>query len=133
MATKEDKIKEKLLEDPGNPVFAEFAEYLRRKRLMTEAMGICLSGLSANPSCHPGRLVLARIYYSLSYMPFASRELEALLTVFPEDQSLRRLVLALNPTFTEIRPDDRQLSLGGAETLIAETAFDMGDLDLLDE
>jgi hypothetical protein len=130
MAAKEEKIKEKLLEDPGNPVFAEFAEYLRRKRQMADAMSICLSGLSANPSCHSGRLVLARIYYSLSYIPFASRELEFLLSFFPEDQSLRRLVLALNPTFTEVKEGT---SSGNAETLIAETAFDMGDLDLLDE
>jgi len=131
MAAKEEKIKEKLKDDPGNPVFAEFAEYLRRKRQMMDAMSICLSGLSANPSCHSGRLVLARIYYSLSFIPFASRELEILLSFFPEDQSLRRLVLALNPTFSDVRGS---VSAGNsAETLIAETAFDMGDLDLLDE
>ena len=133
MAAKEEAIKEKLLQDPGNPVFAEFAEYLRRKRQITEALSVCLGGLSANPSCHSGRLVLARIYYSLSYIPFASRELETLLTNFPEDQSLRRLVLALNPTYAEIKSGQNGVSIGMGETLIAETAFDMGDLDLLDE
>jgi predicted Zn-dependent protease len=142
MSEKEEKVRERLSKEPGNPIFAEFAEYLRRKKDYAEALNVCFSGLSSNPSCHVGRLVLARIFYNLDYAPFAARELETLLRVTSEDESLRRLVLALNPMFVESEAGSTakgndtakaNSTVKANDTIIAETVFDMGSIDLLED
>jgi hypothetical protein len=61
---------EMLKADPGNPLFASFAESLRQEGRHQEAMAVCFTGLSANPSCHGGRLVLARCFYERGELLF---------------------------------------------------------------
>jgi predicted Zn-dependent protease len=132
MSDKEDKVREKLKQDPGNPLFAEFAEYLRKKQCDSEAITVCLTGLSNNPSCHLGRLVLARLYCSLGYIPFAARELETLYEANTKNESLARLVRLLNPTYQEKPTESSRSKDTGNETMIAETSFDLDDFDLLE-
>jgi predicted Zn-dependent protease len=132
MASKEEKIKLKLSKDPGNPVFSEFAEYLRKKKRVDEAFQVCFEGLSQNPSHLPGRLVLARLFYASNWIPFAVRELELIHRSYPENATLIRLLQKLDPDF--VPASDRAVETGQSnETMIAETEFDLGDIDLLDD
>ena len=92
------------------------------KRL--EAIEVCLKGLSANPSCHRGRLVLARLYFECGYIPFAAREVNILRETLPELASLDRL-------YKKFYPDSAGDSEG--ETTVAETDFEISELELAGE
>ncbi len=115
---------DRLKEDPGDPLFADLAEELRRGGELIRAMEICLRGLSANPACHKGRLVLARVFYELRYLPFALREIEELCRALPHSRSLQRLREKLSP---EVSGAEQQ------EETVAEADFDFEDLELIDE
>ena len=78
MASRLDELNATFASDPGNPLFAELADMLRQKGEHLKAIEVCLSGLSSNPECAKGRLMLARIYYERSYLPFAIGELKEL-------------------------------------------------------
>lgn len=103
--------------------FAESAENLRRSGKLEEALKVCLQGLSANPAHHKGRLVLARVFFEMGYLPFAIREIEELCEALPESKSLQRLRDKLSPQPAE--------ASGGAEETVAEADFDLDELDLI--
>lgn len=91
------EVETQLAQDPGNPVFAEYADQLRKEGQYSEALEVCYRGLSANPSVHRGRLVLARVYYEKLYWPFAIREVQQLQKELPHSETLKRLLTALAP------------------------------------
>lgn len=127
MATKEKEYKDTLGADPGNPIFADYADLLRQEARYNEGMEVCLAGLSLNPVCHKGRLVLARIYYERGFLPFAVNELLILNRKLPESVSVRKLLEKLAP--------DEQLSEAGSgqEAVVSETEFNFEQLDLIEK
>lgn len=120
-----------LVTDPGNPLFAEYAENLLSQGKLKEAQDICLAGLSANPSFSRGRLVLARVFFERSFVPFAVRELEVLREEIPENKFVQRLVERLAPDVAN--KDQRKRGADNGEDTVAETDFDIGEIELLEK
>lgn len=152
---------ELLESDPGNPVFAQYADELRKDGKSKEALEVCLAGLTHNPGCHRGRLVLARVFYEAGYLPFTIREVEQLHREVPNSAAVRKLLEKLSPgsvrapssdsikkapssstsTAIEGESDIKQAELAGAtegpsgaaiDDTVAEADFDFDDLDLID-
>ncbi len=130
-----------LQNDAGNPIFVDVAESYRSNGEMREALDVCLKGLSANPSCHLGRLVLARVFYERGDLPFAAREVRELCSQLPEIESLRRLFKSLAPDGQHEVPLSAQISSqpvpvkvepSGNDT-VAEAEFDLDEIDILEE
>ena len=121
-----EEIAEILKSDPGNPAFVREAERLIRAGKLSEAQDICCAGISANPSAHRGRLLLSRIFYERGYLPFAVRELEELSNVVNDNKFLRRILEKLAPQLKTRSSDE-------GDRVVAETDFDIGDIELLDE
>lgn len=128
MSTEED-LRRIISEDPGNSAFAELADALRRSGRQAEAMDIALNGLSKNPGCHQGRLVLARLFFDRRQYPFAVRELEALQEALPESKTVARLLEKLSPGAKQKLQSAKAAPV--AET-VAESEFEFDTLDLID-
>lgn len=128
----EKEAQEILAADAGNPIFAEYANFLREQQEFLRALDVCLSGLSLNPECHKGRLVLARIFYEKKYLPFAVREVELLCGKIPENQFLNRLLQQLSPESGALR-DKTAAGSENSEGVIAEADFDFDELEMIDE
>ena len=122
-----------LAEDKGNPEFADYAAMLMKGGRDREALDVCLAGLSANPSCHSGRLVLARVFFRLKFVPFAIREISYLCNELPESNSMKRLLEKISGV--AVSASQVVTPKGQVET-IAEAEFDMDaieDIDIEDE
>ena len=119
----EKEYRSTLSSDPGAPAFVEFAELLRGMRRHSEAIDVCLAGLSANPDAHRGRLMLARVYYECGFIPFAVRELQTLVAQFPANRALAKLCERLSPV------DGTTGS--GVESEVAEAEFDIDAISLI--
>lgn len=131
----EQSLKDKLLQDPGHPDFADYAEELRRRGRFFEAMEVCLNGLSLNPQCHLGRLSLARIMVEKGWLPFASDQVTKLCSAFPESHSLKKLLASLSPDpalESSLTVQNHSVSKQNDET-VAEVEFDFDEIDLLEE
>ncbi len=130
-----EEIKAVLAEDPGNSIFPEYADELRRRGELSQALEICLAGLSASPSSYRGRLVLAHVFYEKGLVPFAIREIEHLCLSFPEKASLRKLLKTLSPEAAgrlTARPEAAEKKVFEGEAL-AEAEFDEEQLRAVDE
>lgn len=124
-----DEYTEILGKDPGNPVFAEYAEELRAGGERTKALEVCLAGLTANPSCPRGRLVLARVYYELGFFPFAQRELDQLSKEMPDSKLVAKLIERLR----EDSGGSPSAEVTGAkQEVVADVEVDIGDLDQIE-
>ncbi len=142
------ELPQELQEDPGDISFLGVAGDYREKGELLKAVVICLRGLSANPSYHQGRLLLARLYFELECLPFALKELELLHQDMPHIDSIGRLLERLSPgasnvadepssdsTYEQEAPKDtpeRSRPAQQEETL-AETDFDFDELDDLED
>ena len=139
-------FEEILSDDPGNPIFAEFAESLRQQGTRLAALSVCLAGLSANPTCHRGRLVLARVFFDLGYHAFAVRELEELSIALPKVESITKLLNKFDPGRDGRRlgdkapyPQSDDVGRAGCpqpaatEETVAETEFDLAEIELATE
>ena len=122
-----------LINDPGNPEFADYAEGLRRSGNFSEAMNICLRGLSANPACHKGRLILARVYFDQKLMPFALKELEQLQGELPENKLVSKLLDSIAPGNRTPKAHAGPDRTSTETETIAEADFAFDDLDLIEE
>lgn len=120
----EESYRNRLQGDPGDPLFAELADLLRAQKRYDEAFLVCFEGLTANPQCHRGRLVLARLFYEKLLWPFAVRELQELRAALPDNPHLSRLLDRLQPG-----------GEGGdiSEATVAEKDFELTDITILDE
>lgn len=123
-----------LKDDPGNPLWVDYAETLRLRGSLLAGLEVCLKGLSANSSLHRGRLLLARFYYEMACVPFALREIESLCSALPESRSIRRLANKL------LFQDGQTASLArstapaaAGETTVAEADFALEELDLIEK
>ena len=126
----ESEIKRTLEASPGDPVFVSYADNLRILGNLSEALRVCLAGLTASPDGVKGRLVLAQILYDGKYLPFALRELRELSRQLPQNESIKRLLAKLSPGESNVDPD--QVSTDEGETM-AEADFDFDDIELLGE
>ncbi|MCB0310703.1 MAG: hypothetical protein KDD42_05680 [Bdellovibrionales bacterium] len=124
-----------LAEDPGNPVFAEYADSLRRRKQFAEAFEVCFKGLSVNPACHLGRLILARAFYDCNHLSFAVREVNHLCNECPDLPALKRLLSALSPDAEPNidRAPTAQEESSVEEEIVAETDFDFEELELIED
>ncbi len=116
-----------LKNEPGDPRFVEFAQQLFVQGQNLRSIEVCLAGLSANPAAHEGRLLLAQIYFSCGYYPFATRELLELHRALPDNQTIVRLLEKLSPGSTA-----GSSTQDSSETL-AESDFDLDVLESLGE
>lgn len=127
-----DSEYENVLErDPGNSAFAEFADLLRARYDYNRALRVCFAGLSANPGCLQGRLVLARIFYEQSFTPFAIRELLQINQESPENQAVQTLLAKLAPGTELSKPSAAMVEM--AESALAEAEFSLDDIELIEE
>ena len=115
--------------DPGDPIFAEFAEKLVASGQQKEAVEICLKGLSKNPECHRGRLALAYAFFKSGYIPFALREIEYLSYFLPENQALKKLLNKFDPIAINSTTAGELVS--GEE--LADMEFDLDALQEIDD
>ncbi len=120
-----DEYRAILESDPGNSVFADLAEIFRTRLDFSQALQVSLSGLSHNPGCHKGRLTLARTYYDMGFTPFAVRELELLIQELPDNEELRKLLIALGYATTS--PDN------STDRILAEGEFEVETLEDLEK
>lgn len=130
MIERENEYREILSRDHGSVEFALFADLLAQEGRYGEALEVCLRGLSANPSYHQGRLILARIFFDMGCYPFAAREVSLLARTFPESESIRRLLAKLGPVGAMEAPLSASPAEG--EAILAESDFQVEDIDLLD-
>lgn len=128
--TSEAELRTTVQADPGNPAFAELAELLRTRGSYSEALEMCLSGLSKNPTCHLGRLVLARVFYDRRMYSFAVRELEALRIALPQSKTIAKLLEKLAPGSAALTQTAAPVAAEAVET-VAETDFEFDELDLI--
>ena len=121
----EDEIRRELEENPGSPVFSDYAESLRERGELSAGLHTCLLGLSSNPAHHLGRLVLARIFFDAGYYPFCVRELKELLRAFPDNQSLASLLKRIAPESETGERASQSLAT------MAEAEFEFDELELI--
>jgi hypothetical protein len=122
---REEQLRETLAADPGNPAFVDLAALLMAKEAFAEGIQVCLRGLSVNPDCHKGRLLLAHLMFRSGFIPFAAREVAYLCQMFPEHSYLASLLAKLDPGF--VQPANAAEPLAGRE--VADVEFDPDALD----
>ncbi len=122
------EIQQILKSNPGDPVFVEYAEQLRKENKLDEALQVCFRGLNSNPSCHAGRLLLARVFYQQGHLAFAIREISELVRSSKEISSLRKLLYALSPELGQLVAQEASVE-GPKEDTIAEAEFEFEALD----
>lgn len=122
--TVEADLELRISDNPGDPAFAELADVYRRRGDYQGAFDLCLNGLTANPACIRGRVVLARLFYERLHFPFAARELREVCTTLPANPYARKLLEALSP--------ENALSPASVELgkVLAEVEFNFNSLDL---
>lgn len=124
----EDEVLAILEKDPGNSIFADFSESLYRDGRPETAIFVCLKGLSSNPSCHKGRLLLAKIFYDLEFKPFAIEQLKILAEKLPESRSITKLLDKIAPGELTAQASSSQES-----KTYAEAEFNFDDIELISE
>lgn len=110
--------------DPGDPAFADLADAYRRRGDYQGAFDLCLNGLTANPDCIRGRVVLARLFYERLHFSFAARELREVYQALPGNPYARKLLEALSAEdrFSPGHEDEGRV--------LAEVEFSLHSLDL---
>jgi predicted Zn-dependent protease len=120
-----------VLADPGDSAFAELADIYRRSGDYGGALDLCYNGLSANPECHLGRVVLARVFYERLQFPFAIRELRELAVLDPKNIFVSKLLSMLAPSGEPYISSPDSVSRPMAE---AEFSFeDLSAIDLFEK
>ncbi len=134
MAKSTNELWESIAEDPGNPAFADLAEQLRGEGKLSETIEVCLAGLSSNPSCFKGRLVLARAFLQKGFVPFAQREIEQLCVALPDNTALQKLADKL-----DVRPaastggTSSSVKTSNLDSLVAEAELNFDDIELIEK
>lgn len=123
----EDEVLTILSQDPGNSIFADYADILHRDGRSESGIMISLRGISANPSCYKGRLILSKIFFDLGFTPFCIEQLLILRRALPENKSLVKLLERLAPDIEMSKETDRP------EETYAEAEFDFEDIELIDQ
>ena len=121
-----DNLAELLRSDPGNELFVGYAQGLREKGMLRQALEVCLGGVNANPRQHRGRLLLSRIFFELGYHALAARELLELKGYFPQSGALQDLLARFGESGALSQPVPQVQTL-------AEHEFSISELEDLEE
>lgn len=116
--------------DPGDPVFAELADLYRRRGDYQGAFDLCFNGLTANPDCVRGRIVLARLFYERLHFSFAARELREVCQALPGNVFARKLLQAISPGDAFSPPSPTIIPPPTMGDVLAEMELDLDSLDL---
>ncbi len=133
MTLTKEQLWAQIEEDPGNPLFVDYAKALVAEGDVLLALDVCFTGLQNNPICHQGRLVLARIMFERGWLAFAAREIKILKGYFPQSKSLDSLLARLDPESHSEHTADSGVASATSEEVLAESDFEFDDLDLLDQ
>ncbi len=95
MNTKEDslyikRLKERLRQKPDSKVFLSFAEELRKKDRIEDAITVLIDGVKKNPDFIAARLTLARWYLSSDMSSEAKKEFSEIIERTPDNIFARR-------------------------------------------
>jgi tetratricopeptide (TPR) repeat protein len=85
-----DELRKKLEREPGSPLFAQYAEELRRAGELGEAVRICREGLTKHPAYATARITLARALATSGDAASARSEFEAVLRAAPDNVIAKR-------------------------------------------
>ena len=85
-----DELRRKLEREPGSPLFAQYAEELRRAGELGEAIRVCREGLLKHPGYASARITLARALATSGDTGAARAEFEAVLAVAPDNVIAKR-------------------------------------------
>ena len=125
----EDEVIAILERDPGNSVFADYAQALHAGERSADAVITCLRGLTHNPSFHKGRLLLAKLFYDLGFLSFCLEQLRVIAEAIPDNKSLRKLLNKLAPSDDSVKNSSSQ----NISHTYAEVEFNLGDVDLIED
>lgn len=137
-AASEDQYKQLLAVEPGDDVFVDYADLLRRTGRLPEALVVALTGVTHATDHTRGRLLLSRIYYELGLLPLAVVEVKRLQAEHPELRFLKQLLLKLAPdekvseAVEESAPTEGAAPAGSNESTLAEGEFDFEGLEELE-
>ena len=85
-----EELRKKLEREPGSPLFAQYAEELRRAGDLGEAIRVCREGLAKHPGYASARITLARALATSGETAAARSEFEAVLRVAPDNVIAQR-------------------------------------------
>ena len=139
-------IEKRLVADPGDPVFVLVAKALVEQGQVFQSYEILLAGLSHNPDCHEGRLVLAKLYFEQDFLPFCVKELRYIAEKLPNNKSIRRLLDKFGSDSSSIDESEKKAddlkatdssdtlpnSKESLEETVAEMELGFDDIDLLE-
>lgn len=108
---------------------AEEALALIHQRKFLDAEQLLLKGLSADPFNPRARILLAKVFFELGYVPFAVRELEQVYLELPDNKYVKNLLEKLAPERVTV---GAPVAKGPSDTL-AEADFDIGDIEILEK
>ncbi|HTZ18060.1 MAG TPA: tetratricopeptide repeat protein [Dissulfurispiraceae bacterium] len=80
-----EKLKARVLENPGSRLFLTLAEELRKREELEEALTVLKSGIEKNPAFAAARLTLGRWLFKDNKFREARKEFSAVLDVCPGD------------------------------------------------
>jgi hypothetical protein len=124
---KEDELRIRVQQNPGDPVFADLIALLIARDSFGEAILVGLKGVSSNPDCHKGRLLLAHALFRAGCVPFAAREIAELVREFPDKLQLKNLLSRLRPDIAAGGAPEGASYVDGKE--VADIEFDPDALD----
>lgn len=81
-----EKLRDRVLEDPGSRLFLTLAEELRKRGEMEEAFMVLKHGIENNPAFASARLTLGRWYLKDEKLDEAKQEFTAVLNISPDDK-----------------------------------------------
>ena len=85
-----EELRKRLEREPGSPLFAQYAEELRRAGELGEAIRVCREGLQKHANYATARITLARALASSGDAAGARSEFEAVLKVAPDNVIAKR-------------------------------------------
>jgi len=128
MATEIKEIEEALKGDPTDPRFTILIKNYTQKGRYVDALLVALGGLSYCPDNYLARVLLARIFFELGFVPFALRELQVLRECVQDASTLDKLIDKISPIIKnskEVQIEDEE------ERTIADQEFEVEELELL--
>lgn len=93
-------------DEPNSIVFAPIADYFLSYGMMDEAMKVCSEGVKKHPSFISGRIVMAKIHLKLGDLENARAELEAALSVAPQNKMAKELLSEIKASREEKAPEE---------------------------
>lgn len=108
---------------------ADQALALIRQSKLLDAQQLLLKGLSEDPFNPRARILLAKVFFEMGFVPFSVRELEQVYHELPDNKYVKNLLEKLAPERVGALDTVSQGTVG----TLAEADFDIGDIEILDK